>query len=244
LLNHGDAIQLTPHISLAFQSQVCNSDDELDPIVEADTKQFATQYLMTKRILGTGGYATIFVAIKQSTRQQVACKVVSLPENASHPPSVHEALDVSQPRERKARLVRKHDSLAREYDVLKSLDHPNIIRLEKVFYATYNMYIVQELITSGDLLSYLDHKGPLLEAQAAVIVRQILEAVIYLHDNNIVHRDIKPENILMTSWKDGARIVLTDFGQSRTLPGAKSDFDNSAIFRMQSVVGTKGYTAP
>ena len=106
------------------------------------------------------------------------------------------------------------------------------------------LYIFQELITGGDLLSYLDQAGPLSEAHAAIITRQLLEAVNYLHSNNIVHRDIKPENVLMSSWRVGARVILTDFGQSRKLDDARGDAHADGVFRMQSLVGTHGYTAP
>ena len=53
------------------------------------------------------------------------------------------------------RLLKKRESLAREYNVLKDLSHPNIISLEKVICASHNIYIFQELITGGDLLSYI-----------------------------------------------------------------------------------------
>lgn len=56
--------------------------------------------------------------------------------------------------------------------------------------------------------------------------------------------DIKPENILMTSWRDGARVVLTDFGQSRTIVDLENAAKSAGIGRMHSLVGTYGYTAP
>jgi serine/threonine protein kinase len=69
--------------------------------------------------------------------------------------------------------------------------------------------------------------------------------VEYLHSRGIVHRDIKPENILLTSWRKGARIVLTDFGQARKLiEDGKPDKDARAASRMRSMVGTRGYAAP
>ena len=96
---------------------------------------------------------------------------------------------------------------------------------------------MQEIATAGDLFSYIQAKnGNLLEVEAAVIVRQILVAVSFLHSKNIVHRDIKPDNILMTSLAAGCRVVLTDFGAARRI--------ESRIHRMSSMIGTLEYAAP
>ena len=95
----------------------------------------------------------------------------------------------------------------------------------------------QDLITAGDLFSYIESKnGTLLEVEAAVIIRQILVALCYLHGRNIVHRDLKPDNILMTSLSAGCRVVLTDFGAARRITHPTS--------RMSSIAGTDGYAAP
>jgi serine/threonine protein kinase len=95
----------------------------------------------------------------------------------------------------------------------------------------------QELITGGDLFSYIESKsGTLFEVEAAVIVRQILIALVHLHENNIVHRDLKPDNILMCSSSTGSRVVLTDFGAARRIDHRRQ--------RMTSIVGTEEYAAP
>jgi len=95
----------------------------------------------------------------------------------------------------------------------------------------------EDLVTAGDLFSYLEFENcMLLEVEAAVIIRQILIALRYLHERNVVHRDLKPENILMTSLSTGCRIVLTDFGAARRL--------RSDRHRMETVVGTMGWAAP
>lgn len=95
----------------------------------------------------------------------------------------------------------------------------------------------QELITAGDLFSYIESKeGEVSEVDAAVIIRQITVALCFLHERNIVHRDLKPENILMTSLSEGCRIVLTDFGTSRRIVTSR--------YRMSTLVGTVQYAAP
>lgn len=246
LLNHGDVLKLTRDMSLLFRTakQPETAVRGLDPIKEAEVKRFAKQYRVTGRMLGAGGNASVFVAVKQSTQRQVACKIVPLPYKRPGAPALDQRLQATDAKELESRLIKKRESLAREYNVLKYLNHPNIICLEKVFCASYNIYIFQELVTGGDLLSFMEKMGALGEPQTAVIVRQIVEAIEYLHGNQIVHRDIKPENVLLTSWREGARIVLTDFGQARTLEDTSSVTRSSAVFRMQSVVGTYGYTAP
>jgi serine/threonine protein kinase len=98
-------------------------------------------------------------------------------------------------------------------------------------------YIFQDLVSGGDLFSFLERKnGKLSDVEAAVIVRQILIALEYLHDHNIVHRDLKPENILMTSLTSGCRVVLTDFGHAKKIENHRT--------RMTTMAGTEQYIAP
>ncbi|KAL1304428.1 hypothetical protein AAFC00_003425 [Neodothiora populina] len=125
---------------------------------------------------------------------------------------------------------------------MTNISQPNIVTVERVFVTTHHICIMEELVTGGDLLSFMEHKNEQLrEPQCAVIILQVLKAAEYLHAKNVVHRDIKPDNILMTSWKDGARVVLTDFGHARSM---KSSHRRGAATRMFTTVGTLGYTAP
>ena len=253
LLNHGDTLHLSSNVSVTYEAvpQKSKQLKRLGSTAQAEAKLFEKQYTITPRALGAGGFASVFLAINMKTRRQVACKVVPLPKKPPVP-------SLSEWKPRPGRKVPAHEALGdivrhrkicqdlrREFEVLKGIDHPNIIRLEKAIYAPERIYIFQELISGGDLMSYLERKGGLDEPEAAVMIFQLLKALEYLHARGIVHRDIKPENILLTSWRKGARIVLTDFGQSRKLveeSGASKTAQVSS--RMRSLVGTHGYVAP
>ena len=253
LLIHGDILQLSAKISIKYIALPAGTDERtrLGMTAAAEAKSFRNQYSIVPRALGVGGFATVFLAINTKARRQVACKVVRLPKKPPFPSSSDctskKGLQSSADADNAhiARYRKKCQDLRREFEVLKGIDHPNIIRLEKTIYATDRIYIFQELISGGDLLSYLERKGGLDEPEAAVVVFQLLKALEYLHSHGIVHRDIKPENILLTSWRKGARIVLTDFGQAKKLVGdGNMAKDARTASRMCTVVGTVGYAAP
>ena len=237
LLNQGDTLRLSPKVMIVLEMEGDVGDRGLTDDQRAEANAFAPEYTVYDRVLGTGAHGGVFFAVKRPSYTQLACKLV---------PHSDEFIGMAMRggKDLLRQLFIQRKSMLREFLVLQNVSHPNIINLDKVFCTPRSLYIIQELITGGDLLSYMDMKGQLTEPQTVVIVRQILKAVEYLHANGIVHRDLKPENILMTSWKDGARIVLTDFGQARLLGDDKGTGKGSAIFRMQSTCGTHGYTAP
>lgn len=186
-------------------------------------------------VLGTGGHGTVLAAVHAFSQKHLACKIVPLQPYSQYETNEVLAASTNTSPSRK---------IFREFQVLKNLDHPNIARLEKVFKSRFNVYIFQELFTGGDLFSYVDaHPRGADEADAAVMLLQIMKGVEYLHGQNIVHRDLKPDNILLTSATSSPRVVLTDFGHARHLP---TDEVLSAITakRMYSACGTFEYTAP
>ncbi|KAK2768153.1 hypothetical protein FQN54_000005 [Arachnomyces sp. PD_36] len=210
------------------------------------------EYIMTERKLGAGGYGQVYMAIERKTSQQVACKIIDIrvirkkrvssksqdtPTRLSDTDQQAEIKKWSA-NQRKLRYIEQKVKLChREAEILEKISHPNIINIERVFKTPCTMYIFQDLVTAGDLFSFLEFKqGKLLDIEAAVIVRQIAIALDYLHDQDIVHRDLKPDNILMTSLSVGARVVLTDFGCARVV--------TSPSKRMSTVMGTREYTAP
>lgn len=155
-------------------------------------------------------------------------------------------------RKRKERLEREKllsRQQFRECDVLQHLDHPNIVHLEKVFRSESAIFILQELVTGGDLFSYIQKRGTGLQStEAAVITYQLLKGIEYLHDRNIVHRDLKPDNILISANIDAPlRVVITDFGSCHQLRTVSSEQDftpKCAKQRMRTFLGTLEYIAP
>ena len=119
---------------------------------------------------------------------------------------------------KKIRHLREQDDfekkLYREVTILKKLDHPNINKLYDVIYVNSedNFYLVLEYC-QHDLLGLISTET-LLPAQVKSFMKQILEALKYLAQNNIVHRDIKPANILV---RDGTQIQIADFGLAREM---------------------------
>jgi len=146
-----------------------------------------------------------------------------------------------------AKLVRKHRSnthgrsgreqLLMEISVLSRSTHPKMVRLYDVFETRHEMQIILEFAEGGDLHRHcIETDVARTEKEICYLIRQILEATKYLHDEKIVHLDLKPDNILLAKKCEVfPEIRLIDFGLSRSLEGPYSQFD---------IVGTPEYVAP
>jgi len=107
----------------------------------------------------------------------------------------------------------------REVEIQSRLDHPNIVKMNGWFTDEKRLYIIMEFWPEGELFTILQNQ-PMKrfdEPKASDYIRQIIEALKYLHSKNIIHRDIKPENILV----DGDSLKLADFGWSIHTPKQK-----------------------
>jgi len=164
--------------------------------------------------LGRGGFSVVREGTNKETGDKVAIKVI---EKNNLVDGKGEELNL----------------LHREIDIMKKLHHKNIIALVDVFEEPTHIYIILELITGGELFDQIVKRGSYGESDAANLVRQILEAVQYMHSNGIAHRDLKPENLLC-SGKDNDIIKVTDFGLSKDF-GADS---------LRTSCGTPDYVAP
>lgn len=232
-----------------------------DPFDKLNTEQlFADRYTITNQIIGSGGNGSVYVAIHKKTNKQLACKVVDMEPDRPVFEGRGALRDVTNihtgsPVNHRQKQLLHRDSILdsqqfREFDILQHLDHPNIVHLEKVFWSHNTIFIFQDLITGGDLFSYVQNRGGALpNVEAAVIMHQLLKGIEHLHDRNIVHRDLKPDNVLISTSIDAPlRAIITDFGACRQLePGPQQTIANTANTakkRMSTFMGTLEYVAP
>lgn len=115
--------------------------------------------------------------------------------------------------------------LRNEIDILKGLDHPNIIKAYEVFENKRQIYMVLELCDGGDLYE----RGPYSEEQTRTITKQLLSAIKYMHDHGVVHRDLKFENIMWENNSPNAEIKVIDFGLSRKFRAGEKDIMSEGV---------------
>jgi len=129
--------------------------------------------------------------------------------------------------------------LGREIDIMKKVDHPNVLKLQEVYETDETISLVMELVDGGELFYKIVEKGNYSEKDAVKIVRQMTQGVQYLHARGIAHRDLKPENLLCAMDNRDEfkpfRVVIADFGLSKA-------FDDGNP--LKTSCGTPDYVAP
>eukprot|EP00929_Paragymnodinium_shiwhaense_P025956 TRINITY_DN15556_c0_g1_i2.p1 TRINITY_DN15556_c0_g1~~TRINITY_DN15556_c0_g1_i2.p1 ORF type:complete len:696 (-),score=174.82 TRINITY_DN15556_c0_g1_i2:207-2294(-) len=190
-------------------------------------KELLEVYELDVQPLGRGSYGEVTSATHRRTKARRAIKSVGKTGLKKY------VTDVS-------RFVR------REVDILRRLDHPNIVRIYDACEDEDMLYLVLELCDGGDLLERVAvAKDRVPEKEAAGLLAQMFGAVQHLHLRGIVHRDLKPENFLFAKREAGreplppevAPVKLIDFGLSRRL-----GFE--AGMRITPKIGTSEYMAP
>ena len=182
-------------------------------------------YTLTKK-LGSGNFAKVVLGELKRAQPQwklrvgdhVAVKVVKKPSSR--------------------RAVERVQMLRAEVEILRSINHPNIVRLYEIYESPGRLYLVMELLTGGELFDRIVGLGKYSEEDARYFSFKLLNAVLYLHDRNICHRDLKPENILLATPDADAELKITDFGLSKIAAPQLEDF------LMTTRCGTPGYVAP
>jgi len=136
--------------------------------------------------------------------------------------------------------VKNPERFKLEIEIMRHLDHPNIMKLYETFEDPRHVYLVMDLCTGGELFDRIIDKGRLSEAEARNVFLQIMRALFYCHSNKICHRDLKPENFLLLDKSEEAPIKVIDFGLSVMF---EYDKDGNKV-HMDTKAGTPYYIAP
>lgn len=185
------------------------------------------RYRIEARI-GSGGYSEVLAAHDQEQDRRVALKVL-LKEATEHDP----------------------DAVARmrqEAEILRAIDHPNIVSMYDVDYFEGGQFLVMEHIDGVGLDELFEREEPLETERLVPLVRQLLDALNAAHSREILHRDLKPANILVTTDGGDESIKLLDFGVAKAGMLLNTDDPDEGITlvktRSDNFVGTPRYSAP
>ncbi|XP_017271157.1 inhibitor of nuclear factor kappa-B kinase subunit epsilon [Kryptolebias marmoratus] len=177
-----------------------------------------TNYLWSSQdVLGQGATASVFKARNKKSGELVAVKVFN-------------TLSYNRP----------HDVQMREFEMLRKLNHNNIVRLFAVEeLPTKQKVLVMEYCSGRSLLNLLEEPENafgLPEAEFLTVLQCVVQGMNHLRENGVVHRDIKPGNIMRKVGEDGKSVYkLTDFGAARELEDDE---------KFMSIYGTEEYLHP
>ena len=174
---------------------------------------FKEDFVVLKTI-GKGNYGSVKLVVDRHTHEQYAMKYLasSLLQN-----NMLSLLN-----------------LKNEIQVLRSLDHPGVMKLDRVYEENSKVYLIFKYYPDKDLFDRLLTVNRYSEKTASALAFNLLETVAYMHSKSFIHRDLKLENILMRSGNSDSEIVVCDFG----LACCSKDVKNIPK------CGSPGYVAP
>lgn len=165
-------------------------------------------------LIGNGVSSNVYSGLELATKRLVAIK------------EVHKS------------LLMKNEVIAHEVQILKDLQHPNVVGLIDVYFTDSYLQIVMELVKGTELFDVICHRKSFSEKDAKNVTQQIISGVSYLHSRGIVHRDLKPENIMCHEEPNGLlQIKIIDFGFAKKVQQSEEKLSLSNV-------GTLGYKAP
>lgn len=203
----------------AFSPMSNQTEEDVEVEQEGDE---IDDYVLDK-IIGYGGFATVRKGFRVSDGQKVAIKIIRK--------SQQQDLDLR---------------LERELSIWRTLDHPNIVCLQKVLETDNATYLICDYCAGGSLLDKL--KKPMTEAEARDIFVQLCRAVEYLHhEAKVCHKDLKLENILFDQEN---RVKLCDFGLAicqqplKLNPATQLPLSPEIVDELECAAGSLAYAAP
>ncbi|CAG9332760.1 CDPK1_58 [Blepharisma stoltei] len=162
--------------------------------IKVTSRNILDYYEIVKEI-GVGGFGTVFEVRDKRSGLRRAMK--EIPKD-----NLDEA---------------KFQKMIEEVELVKNMDHPNIMRIYEVIETSRFYYVITELLDGGELFEKLTKQRRFTEKQAAKYLRDIMSALNYCHKQGIVHRDIKPENLVFEFPDDNSNLKVIDFAISHKI---------------------------
>uniref|UniRef100_A0A060T6Y2 mitogen-activated protein kinase kinase kinase n=1 Tax=Blastobotrys adeninivorans TaxID=409370 RepID=A0A060T6Y2_BLAAD len=203
--------------------------DETEFMKELEGEESGPRKWIRGRLIGSGSFGTVYLGMNSFTGELMAVKQVELPS------------DDSETAQRKKHMV---EALQREMDILRSLQHENIVQYLGTNSEGNYLNIFLEYVPGGSVATLLSSYGEFNESLIRNFVRQILRGLKYLHDQNIIHRDIKGANVLVDNK---GCIKISDFGiskkiETRLLTSNRVSLQGSVYWMAPEVVKQTSYT--
>ncbi len=137
------------------------------------------------------------------------------------------------------------ERLRGEIEILKQLDHPNVVKLYETYEYDGQIYMILELCHGGELYQRLKDRKEFTESETRSYVSQMLGALCYCHSKGIAHRDVKLANFVFKDRVPDAPLKLIDFGFSATMTTSSTTFSTfvgSAYYMAPEILSKKQYT--
>ena len=166
----GDDVNLTYVKSSTINSQFFDGKIDVKDYIQQLGKDSLDNYEKIS-LLGKGSYSSVYKVRNKNTNLFRAMKVIQ------------------------KNFQKDNDEILREINILKNMDHPNVMKIYEFLEDEKNYYLIQEFCDEGDLETALENKKIYCEFLVRFIMYQVFLAINYLHSNNIVHQDIKKRNI-------------------------------------------------
>lgn len=168
-----------------------------------------------EKVLGQGGFGITYLAIQGGLERTVAIKEFFMRE-ACYRASDSRGVTLGTEGNRET-VDRYRQRFLKEARSIARLNHPHIVRIIDVFEENGTAYYVMEYVAGGSLSDRVGRQGALSESEATRYIRQVADALTYIHTQRMTHLDVKPANIMLT---DKDEVVLIDFGLAKQYDSA------------------------
>ena len=213
------------HLSHAIADDGEGADPELDSFLKGES--WDNHNWMKGALIGQGSFGSVYLALHSVTGELMAVKQVEVPSSTNGP------LD-----KKKQSMV---SALKREIDLLRDLQHENIVQYLGSGSDDEYFNIFLEYVPGGSVAAMLNSYGQLHEPLIRNFVRQILAGLSYLHGRDIIHRDIKGANILVDNK---GNIKISDFGISKRVQASALLAPGAQHAQRASLQGSVFWMAP